>query len=84
MSALPKIEGMSTQGLLEFLHKQGYGAKSLSQALAGKIHYKSLHRWKSGAYKPRKSSDHALIMAFTAVVVAKLAEQTKTTEDCPF
>jgi len=83
MSAL-NIEGMNTQELLEFLHVHGYGAKRLSHALDGKIHYKSLHRWKSGAFKPRKSTDHGMIVAFARSIVAELIEQEKKTEDCPF
>ena len=84
MSELPKIEEMTTRELLEFLHVHGYGAKRLSHALDGKIHYKSLHRWKSGAFKPRKSTDHGMIVAFAGSIVAQLIEQEEKTEDCPF
>jgi len=65
------MDKWTTQKLLQFLMEHGYGAKSLSVALLHRIGYKSLHRWKSGAYKPRKTSDHDLILAFAQEVAAR-------------
>ena len=88
----PQWAEMTTQELLVALHARGYGAKRLSRALGGALHYRSLHRWKAGKFKPRHADQHALILSF-----AKQLEEwraitptisptpvTKQQGDCPF
>ena len=80
--AMPEsMNQWTTQELLQFLMEHGYGAKSLSVALLHKINYKSLHRWKSGAFKPRKPRDHVLILAFAQEVAARTKPPV---EEAPF
>jgi hypothetical protein len=79
----PVWDKMSTQEILEILNMNGYGAKNLSKALNGVIHYKNLHRWKSGDFQPRNPRDRALIQSFAADLLGG-HNPAKRAEDCHF